>query len=398
MDTNCAKTQRSWDKRPHESDTNASSKDAYQLIKLVLTQCYEEQHLTDSVVELLANLLSHLKSRHLQRYARKKLGAWCDTRSKNVTQLLIRKLVKLDKTLVALCMLIDWLQRTSKLDSMLTENEMPTKEDIIKLFTTRHIMTKTKQALRCTKISSNLLWQFVGPEEFKSILWPAIQKAMLRSPETVIEAVGCVLGSLKFGLNEYAEEFSKVFVPSLHCQSESTRASALVASRALASKISDAHSLEKVLACYFGVLLGAQGKLAVAAHKINVIKAIKELVVCQVPFDEITDIAIMVLNKSVTFLETEVHEGSLQECLEVMNVWSSKLGDVYPPVLDKFISKNLSNVKGSIRLQFYSLLATVFKEGRLQHLNLYIELILKQFDRLTPSQQGQVSCTINKYF
>lgn len=46
-------------------------------------------------------------------------------------------------------------------------------------------------------------------EDFKNTLLPALQKAMLRNPELIIEAVGLVLENLSFDLSPFALEIMK---------------------------------------------------------------------------------------------------------------------------------------------------------------------------------------------
>lgn len=46
-------------------------------------------------------------------------------------------------------------------------------------------------------------------DEFKSQLLPAIQKAMLRNPEIILECVGHIISGLSLDLSQYASDIGK---------------------------------------------------------------------------------------------------------------------------------------------------------------------------------------------
>lgn len=51
--------------------------------------------------------------------------------------------------------------------------------------------------------------KLINHEDFKNVLLPALQKAMLRSPEVILECVGLVLSGISIDLSNYAADIGK---------------------------------------------------------------------------------------------------------------------------------------------------------------------------------------------
>lgn len=54
-------------------------------------------------------------------------------------------------------------------------------------------------------------------EQFKGLLLPALQKAMLRNPEIIIECVGLVLSGISLDLSQYAGDVGKSLISKFSC-------------------------------------------------------------------------------------------------------------------------------------------------------------------------------------
>ena len=67
---------------------------------------------------------------------------------------------------------------------------------------------KVKPAVHIIEESYFLL-RHVSHEEFKTHLLPAMQKAMLRNPEIILEGVGRVISGLSLDLSQYALDIGK---------------------------------------------------------------------------------------------------------------------------------------------------------------------------------------------
>lgn len=70
------------------------------------------------------------------------------------------------------------------------------------------ISCKIKPAVFIIEESQPLL-KYITHEEFKKSLLPAMQKAMLRNPEIILECVGHVMLRLSLDLSQYAKEIGK---------------------------------------------------------------------------------------------------------------------------------------------------------------------------------------------
>lgn len=73
------------------------------------------------------------------------------------------------------------------------------------------ISCKKKPESYIIKESSGVL-QLITHEEFSSLILPSLQKAMLRSPEIILESIGFVLYGLSLDLSQYAMDIGKVLV------------------------------------------------------------------------------------------------------------------------------------------------------------------------------------------
>lgn len=120
---------------------------------------------------------------------------------------------------------------------------------------------------------------------------PALQKAMLRNPEIILETVGFVISGVEIDLNNFALEISKnligisnqlvvsnqnvstyLFLANLYSKDDKARNEAANACTGLASKISDKEVLEEILRNCFAVFHGSEGKLSVVDHKLSVLQ------------------------------------------------------------------------------------------------------------------------------
>ena len=78
----------------------------------------------------------------------------------------------------------------------------------MEMFIKVSIVCKTKPAVYVIKESESLL-KHVSHEEFKDQLLPAMQKAMLRNPEIILECVGHVMVGLSLDLSQYAQDIGR---------------------------------------------------------------------------------------------------------------------------------------------------------------------------------------------
>ncbi|KAJ8966633.1 hypothetical protein NQ314_003400 [Rhamnusium bicolor] len=112
----------------------------------------------------------------------------------------------------------------------------------------------------------------ISDELFKKSVLPALQKAMLRNPEIILECVGLVISGINLDLSNYAMEIGTSFIANLHSKDDNARNIAVNACKRLASKIKDYKALEELLKKTFAVFHGSDGKLTVVDHKMSVLQ------------------------------------------------------------------------------------------------------------------------------
>ncbi|XP_076383364.1 lethal (3) 80Fj [Megalopta genalis] len=174
-------------------------------------------------------------------------------------------------------------------------------------------------------------------DEFKSQLLPALQKAMLRNPEIIIESVGHILSGLSLDLSQYSQEISKGLFANLHSKEDFVRDEAVGACRRLALQCSDTTALENLLTSAFAVFHGSEGKLTVATHKISVLQGAGNLSYNAASGSGIQRLAEIACKHFIKVLESEVHEKTLIHALEMMTLWSNKFVNNVPKyVIDAF--------------------------------------------------------------
>ena len=107
------------------------------------------------------------------------------------------------------------------------------------------VSCKTKPSVYIIKESESLL-KHVNHEEFKQHLLPAMQKAMLRNPEIILECVGHVMSGLSLDLSQYAPDIGKslagefivvLFINSVKCISTMSTFSLLMSKNRNVNKI-----------------------------------------------------------------------------------------------------------------------------------------------------------------
>ncbi|KAF7417549.1 hypothetical protein HZH68_000202 [Vespula germanica] len=210
------------------------------------------------------------------------------------------------------------------------------KKNVIDTFIKVTISSKKKPDLYVVDTAIPLLRR-ISHEEFKVQLLPALQKAMLRNPEIIIESVGHILSGLSLDLSQYSQDICKGLFANLHSKEDLVREEAVGACRRLARQCSDTTALENLLASVFAVFHGSEGKLTVATHKISVLQGAGNLSYNAASGSSVQRLAETACEHFIKVLETEVHEKTLIHALEMMALWSNKFADNVPQsVIDAF--------------------------------------------------------------
>ncbi|KAK7871251.1 hypothetical protein R5R35_007540 [Gryllus longicercus] len=181
----------------------------------------------------------------------------------------------------------------------------------------------------------------VSHEEFQQYLLPAVQKAMLRSPEVILASVGHTIAGMSLDLSQYAPDLGKSLASNLISREESARDAAAEACFRLAKQCSDAGAVETLLQQLFDVFHGSQGKLTLAAHKISVLQGAGNLSNNMVTGSSIQRLASQAVDSFIKVLEIEVHEKTLVQALDMMSLWSAKFSNEVPQHVLNWLQKGM---------------------------------------------------------
>lgn len=117
-----------------------------------------------------------------------------------------------------------------------------------------------------------ILLEAVTKDEVKTVLLPAMQRAMLRNPEIVLEGVGYVVRELKADISDSSVELGKILIQNLYSKNDASRAESVDSLKEIAKKTSDAKAIEALLIQVFSILGGSDGKITVAEYRINLLQ------------------------------------------------------------------------------------------------------------------------------
>ncbi|XP_012272971.1 eIF-2-alpha kinase activator GCN1 [Orussus abietinus] len=215
------------------------------------------------------------------------------------------------------------------------------KDGILESFIKVTISCKKKPELYVVDAAVPLLRR-VSHDDFKSHLLPALQKAMLRNPEIIIESVGHILSGLMLDLSRYSQEISKGLFANLHSKEDLVRDESADACRRLALQCSDTSAIEDLLAALFAVFHGSEGKLTVATHKISVLQAAGNLSRNGAFGSSVQRLAEVACDHFIKVLETEVHEKTLIHALEMMALWCEKFANEVPKNVVEAFKKGMA--------------------------------------------------------
>lgn len=145
------------------------------------------------------------------------------------------------------------------------------KEKLIDHFIKGLVTVKVKPQVPAITSCSQLL-KTLSLDEFKKTILPALQRAMLRSPEIVLQAVGAIVHELEIDVSEFAFDLGKVLIQTLYAKNDLARGEAVESLKELAQKCSDAKAIEALAKHAFAVFNGADGKITVAEYRINILQ------------------------------------------------------------------------------------------------------------------------------
>ncbi|XP_013411317.1 eIF-2-alpha kinase activator GCN1 [Lingula anatina] len=199
--------------------------------------------------------------------------------------------------------------------------------------------SRTKPAVHLLESCKEFL-RHISHEDFKDKILPAVQKAMLRNPEIVLQAFSYMLGGVTLDLSSYAAEVAKPIATQLHSMQDETRAEAVEACKHLAKQCSDPGAVENVVKYLFAVFNGSEGKLTVAAQRISMLSGIGNMSDNSVSgTNSVQSLSGNVAELFIPVLQQEVHEGTLVHTLSELSKWCMKFSNQVPEKLIEWFKK-----------------------------------------------------------
>ncbi|XP_005111057.1 eIF-2-alpha kinase activator GCN1 [Aplysia californica] len=245
-------------------------------------------------------------------------------------------------------------------------------------------------------LSSAELLRHVTHEEFKEQVLPAAQKAMLRSPEVIQEAVSELIRSVKLDLSPYTGDITKLYSGPIASKEERSRSVAVQAMRNLAVQCSDPGAVEKAAGSLFKVLGGSEGKLTFADQKISVLQGIGNLVHNTVSGTlSLQSLSSTVSEMFLPTLQQEVHEGTLVHALSMLSLWCAKFYTAVPDKLIQWFQKGLAlkTSTSAVRYAYIRCMNSAFRGDTLPQMTPLLPVLLQTLEKAEkqPSQSQLVA-------
>ncbi|XP_030761834.1 eIF-2-alpha kinase activator GCN1 isoform X2 [Sitophilus oryzae] len=251
-------------------------------------------------------------------------------------------------------------------------------ESFVKNFITCKIAPLSTVVEACYPLLAQVLL-----DQFKKCVLPALQKAMLRNPEVILETVGLVVRGVDIDLSSCAMDIGSSLITNLHSKDENARKDSAQSLKYLAEKISDPKSIEELLKKTFAVYHGSDGKLTVAEHKTGVLQGAGNLSYNNVTPENLIDLISKASVHFIKVLETEVHEKTLCFALDMLALWTIKLTNEVPKaLLDGF--KNGMGLKSStplVKISYIQCMLSTFSSNSISQVVLLTSILTKSVEK-----------------
>ncbi|ELT88389.1 hypothetical protein CAPTEDRAFT_195675 [Capitella teleta] len=207
------------------------------------------------------------------------------------------------------------------------------KKTFLEAYVKSIIGSRAKIPVHVLKCCNELL-KLVTRDDFREQVLPALERAMLRNPEIVLQSFCIMIEGLKIELSPFVMNVGKLLGPQCHSKDDSARDQVATACCHLAALCSEQEAVEKLTKHFFAILNGSEGKLTVVTQRISVLTAIghlsKHTVSGAAPVQKLSS---AVVEMFIPVLQQEVHEGTLLQALAQMSLWCAKFTTEVPDKL-----------------------------------------------------------------
>ncbi|XP_059612340.1 stalled ribosome sensor GCN1 [Phlebotomus argentipes] len=263
-------------------------------------------------------------------------------------------------------------------EDLLTRHKAKVLEHFIKGL----ISVKTKPNVHYFTLCQTIL-QSITKEEFQTLILPALQRAMLRSPEIILQGVGAIVKEVDVDMSDFAMDMGKTLIQNLYSKNDVTRQEAADSLKYLSEKCENAETIEKLLKHIFGVWNGSDGKITVVEYRINVLQGVGNLSFNSLLPESMDAILSVVMENFIRILESETHEKILCHSLEMFSLWASNFEGQLP---DKIIPLFRKGIEGksatqNVRISYMDWLLACLQGGTLTNGKDLVPFLLKTVEK-----------------
>ncbi|XP_055603671.1 eIF-2-alpha kinase activator GCN1 [Uranotaenia lowii] len=211
----------------------------------------------------------------------------------------------------------------------------------------------------------SILFRTISKDEFKSVILPALQRSMLRSPEVILRAVGAIVSEVQADLSDFGLDLGKALVQNLASKDETLRQEAVESLKQVSLKCKEVKAIEALLKEVFAVLNGSGGKITVVELRINVLQGAGNLSYNEIPEDKIQDLIPVVADHFTKTLESESQEKVLCHALEMFGLWSVNFRGEIPAKIVQTFKKGLEAKAQVLRTSYLQWFLACLHNGKL---------------------------------
>ncbi|XP_037948421.1 eIF-2-alpha kinase activator GCN1 [Teleopsis dalmanni] len=268
------------------------------------------------------------------------------------------------------------------------------KEKFINYFVKSIISTKIKPHKNYIFTCRPLL-KTIHKTEFENYILPPLQKAMLRSPELILQAVGLIVQEIDLDFSPYADLFGKVLIQNLYSKDEVARNESVESLKQIAQKCSEENAILTLLKMIFSILNGSDGKITVAEYRLNLLQGAGNLSFNSIPKENFTKIINEVIELFSKALTSEIQEKVLCHTLEMFSLWSMKFSQELPTRITEVFKKGLElkTTTQCVRLGYLQWLLASLHNSSLHNNAKFTPLLLQIFEKaIQNTNQVLITC------
>ncbi len=177
----------------------------------------------------------------------------------------------------------------------------------------------TREKLRPVSLNvSNYYLRFIDRPDFNDKILPALQRALLRSPENVLEPIAFMFNDLKIDLSSFAKDLVPTLCKQLIVKTEQTQLDAVQSVKSFVRQCSTSDTISYIVGNLFAILNGSEGKLTLPIQKSMVLTTIGN---CSFnPSFSSVECVGRVLDLFSEFFKVEVNDATLHFAFEQLRV------------------------------------------------------------------------------